>query len=73
MNLLKKLFNPNTGYFVEKRVAKTSVGNPFYGYILSHGYTCFGIPRIERVAICSSKEQLIKWINFLEIKNIEIP
>ena len=53
-NLIKKLFNLNTGYFLNPHIYYYK-GEQRVGYILCKGYSVLSIPGFERLSIFTDK------------------
>lgn len=47
-NIFKKLFNLNTGYFINE-VSYFYEGRTYIGYVLCKGYVLFGIPGYDKI------------------------
>ena len=57
--MLKKIFNTNTGYFI-KEVTYDFRGNYEVGYVLCKGYLMFGIPGYDVVRVYTDKTEVLK-------------
>ena len=51
---MKKLFNLNTGYFLNPHTYYYK-GEEEIGYILCRGYVMFGIPGYKRISVFTNK------------------
>jgi hypothetical protein len=58
--MLKKIFNTNTGYFI-KEVTYYFEGNYEIGYVLCKGYLMFGIPGYDVVRVYTDRTEAMKW------------
>jgi hypothetical protein len=54
MKLIKKLFNSNTGYFLNSHTYYYKEKEEI-GYILCRGYVMFGIPGYKRITMFTNK------------------
>ena len=70
MNWIKKIFNLNTGMFVNQRLY-TYNGKPHIGFELCQGFVLFGIPGYDRLYICHDKETLDETLEVFDIKPSE--
>jgi len=52
--IIKKLFNTNTGYFLES-IPYYYEGEQYIGYVVRRGYIMFGIPGHTKVSIFLNK------------------
>ena len=63
--MLKKLFNSNTGYFLNTHVYDYQ-GKPQIGYVLCKGYIMFGIPGYDRLGVFIDKDEAETALNNLQ-------
>ena len=69
--MLKKIFNLNTGYFVNN-VTFDYEGKPTLGFELCRGYIMFGVYGYDKLIICSDIENLFLWLKIYKITNFTI-
>lgn len=66
-----KLFNLNTGYFINN-IRYYYNSKPYLGFQLCKGYRIFGIPGYDTLALCCDRESLENELKVLNIKSSDI-
>ncbi len=66
-NLFKRLFNTNTGYFLESCVYKYE-GKYYIGYFLRKGYRLFGISGHDTIDSFLDMDSVNEYLNINGIK-----
>ena len=63
---MNKIFNLNTGFFVNERPYDHD-GKPYIGYELCKGYVILGIPSYQRIDLCHNKKSLDETLDIFGI------
>jgi hypothetical protein len=64
---MNKIFNLNTGFFVNKRPYTHVDGKNYVGYELCQGYVILGIPGYQRLDLCHDKNSLDETLEILGV------